>query len=335
MSAVVPIGGMSRGSSSQRLLAQVFLAHIPQDRRQSAAREIASSLKDSDSSDTAAFVAHVLEQDPDDTAESLLRSFLLGKLEKGQIQPVTACCAHSIKVRDWLLLTVTEQVEQLASFLLYAGQIEHLIVSIQDLSFLTKDVQAQPGTQQEVLDATRAAAQSLSLFTSLLRSVDSFELLPVPQSLLKHVILSLFAADERLFDASRSAIFAFLQLLRGSKAEQDCLGMLEPVSLDECIWQCVKLLLSHGKSSIYPSAGYQIWLRLLDTGASSGPLTTAMNTDEYWDLIQKALAYGDVEHRKAALHILRISIAISRDIRLDVCTTDMILSSDAAPKGTC
>lgn len=309
------MGDVSSKGRSQKLLAQVFLAHIPATERNLALRKLATSLEDNASFATADLLALCLDEIPDDEAEDSLRLSYTKQIANGSVREVAASCTQSTKTTSWLLDHATGQLQRWCQSLVSRGEVA-FIVPLSDLP----NGPLQSENLQVLQEPIEAGASYIQFITCLLQSSTLETNILVSMPLVDALILLLLSLDNSIVSAVREALFALLTSFHNHT-------VLYPKDGDSWapkVWNCVEMLVRKGEHRLHCSTGYQLWMRWLDADTCPSLLSEKLNTDAYWSRLQKSLAFGDVEQRKSCLHILKKSLALSESRNMCIKTLHMV-----------
>lgn len=307
---------------AQQVLADIFLARIPQSEHQQTIRALASQVDNH----TIDFVAALAEKCPDDEAEVSLEAFLVRAIQNGESAAAAAVCLQYPHIRETLLGRVGGQLTTSFALLLRQPKNNSVIIPKSDFPELVvlDKFSAEVSALHDSQETIRLAIPYLAFLKQLLRISDGERSFFVSSDVLVPLFCLLSASDKDVAFAARDACFAFFPAFRSRAVE--LLGAEEDAAAFQgFIWQTIHCLLAHAPHSSYRTSAYAIWLRWLDIPESSESCHQAMQSDAYWQHIIHALASGDTEQRKLCLHILRQSLVISRN---GINTRDMTLASE-------
>ncbi|GAB7351113.1 hypothetical protein MBLNU459_g1575t1 [Dothideomycetes sp. NU459] len=300
-------------ASAQAALAETFLARIPLAERNLAVKDFAARINN----DTIGLVAALVSRCPDKEAQNSLHDFLLRAIDRGEAATAASVCIQYLRIREDLLLHAESRLQTYFALLPRRPKSSGVIVRPSDSSNV--EPYADDDIDYELADHVRSTILYLGFLKHLFQISSQENYSEISSILFTTIFNFLTASNLEITAVARETSFAFLAAY---KAGAITILNQRPNS-DEVhreLWQRIHRLLEHGQHVLYRSTAYAIWLRWLDLPGLSESRQRAMQTDEYWKHIIAALAGGDTEQRKTCLHILRKSLAISRN---DISTKDM------------
>lgn len=314
---------------AQSALADIFLARIPLAERNHTIRDLAANVDN----DTIALVAALTGKVSDSQAEDSLQSFLLRSVEDGDQVAAASLCLQYPHIGKSLLERAEKEIDVSFALLLKRPKNSGLIIPTSDLKSIAPlpDLHLDGYTDRSLEDIVRLSIVYLNFVRQIFRVSTPQALFTICQSTFTSLLCLLAASNQDIASAAREASFAFLaaynnEALSVSGPETD------PTTLDRLIWQYVKALLEHDTHKSYRTTAYAIWLRWLHLSGASQSSKSATQSEAYWEHILKALASGDTEQRKTCLHIVRASLAISRN---NISTKDMVFDPTEPNSGMC
>lgn len=305
-------------ASAQAALADVFLARIPLAERNLAVKDFASRINN----DTLGLVAALVSRCPDKEAQNSLHNFLLRAVERGEAATAANACIRYLRIREDLLLHAESRLQTLFALLPRRPKSTGLIARPSDFSTLASSDNVEEDVDYELAVVVKTIIHYLEFLKHLFQISTEENYLEIPSILFITVFNFLTASNLDMTSVARETSFAFLAAYKSGAI----LLLNQRTGSEELhreIWQRIHILLQYGHHSLYRSTAYGMWLRWLDLPGLSDSRQRAMQTDEYWKHVIGALAAGDTEQRKTCLHILRKSLAISRN---SISTKDMTLT---------
>lgn len=308
----------SLNAPAQNALADIFLARIPLIERTNAIRDLAEQVNN----DTIDLVATLTSEVPDVQAENQLQSYLVRSIESGDPSVAATVCLRYPHIGQAFLQRVEEELNIAFRYPLEEPSVDSFVVSS---SHVARIKAHSPEIQREARDPGNVlglAVVYLNFVRQISRSSASVGSLVIPQTLVSTLLALLLVLDQKVAYAAKDACFAFLSAYNKKAVRISGLDTNSTI-LDDHFWQCIRSLLESPAYKVHRTTGYALWLRWLNIPEHSGAFTAAIQSDSYWNLILDALTRGDVEQRKTCLHILRASLAVSKD---SINTRNMILT---------
>lgn len=309
---------------AQTALANVFLARIPLTDRSHAIRDLAAQVDN----DTIGLVAALTESNHDTDAETDLLSFLARSIEGGEPSAAASVCLQYSHIREALLGRAEEELDTSLAMLLRRPKSSGVVVPTSEWSNQAPSVgvlQLGEYADRSPEDNIRTSIVYLNFMKHIFRLSTREMSCPISKTTFTALLGLLAASNADIAAAARDACFAFLAAYRQGALKVPELED-DYATFDHKFWKCISSLLGHGPHSSYRTTAYAIWLRWLDLPEHPGSTKDMVKSEAYWKHILNALASGDIEQRKICLHVLRTSLAISRN---GISTKDMVLDHES------
>lgn len=295
-------------------VASVFLDRIPDQERSLVVRNLASQVDNN----TLELVAALIYKCPDEESDSHLNTFLIKSIEQHEAAAAAALCVQYPRIRDALLHWTDRELHICFMQLLRQPKNAGFVVPISKVLTVDPFVRLydpELGVDRPLEDLISQTILYLNFAKQLFRSPVKDENFVISSPIVCAIFGFLASSNPDVAAAAKDTALAFLgafklRAFNFSRFEED------PDELDRHIWCCIQNLLVSSQQSSYKTTAYTIWLRWLDLSSYGWSRQYALTTDGYWKYLLGTLgqvSQGDTEQRKICLHILKKSIAITRN----------------------
>jgi tRNA guanosine-2'-O-methyltransferase len=315
-------------------LADVFLSRISESDRYETVRNLALSVDQN----TLGLVAALSQQCPDDEANTHLDDFLIRSIEQDDAATAASLCVQYPRIRNALLHWTDRELHICFSQLLLQPENAGFVVPVGKLLMVDPFVShydPELGVDRQLDDLTNTTIIYLSFAKQLFRSTIVDEDFLVSSPLVCAIFGFLASSNADIAAAAKETTLAFLASFKAGNFTFKYYKQ-DPDELDRHIWRCIRNLLDHSGQSSYKTTAYTVWLRWLDLPSYGHSRQVALQKDPYWKYLLATLgqsSQGDTEQRKICLHVLKKSIAITRN---NIWANDMELVLDKEHKpGKC